>query len=346
MSQDMTISAAKIRDIVGLYDSLVASMVAFAAVVWVASAAAQNPPSKQKKDRESFARQPDELNRSRHEIDAPDGARAYDGQKAAKALDTSDAPAASDLSAEHLEKLKQSVLPHIVRVVARKPSQSLFHREATLYFGHAVWVERKQSTSRPALLTTWTWLDSAETVYLVPDELPLPTGDNPSARVIAKGTRMAESTDHNLHRWFDKHGSALVELQVEQHKEQFNLCLLTPPASERASEGIEVVEDIEAAGSRLYGVTTYGDSPLSRVEVIPKPAEPKSISYYFATDFAMAWGGPIVTSKGTLFSINAMRHPRQEGLNLTVPPNALGEFLRSTESDTPGSAKQTSDAKK
>lgn len=225
---------------------------------------------------------------------------------------------------EDLKRLGELLKPRVVEVVAIYMPPQPYRQVPMLYRGHAIWVSAKDNGAAPVLVTTHDWLKDAREIYMVPSSMA--RQDNAKLGHVNIVTLESMGVNKELER-FEANKGKYLPLTLEQPDKWRNLTGLKG-AKGLPSTGLKLLDLDSVPLGYLYGYSPIAGGGVIPTTLLQTPPEQEALSYYWQTTYNAILGAPLVNEDGEVVLLNAMLHPRANGLSLAIPPGALRYHVR------------------
>lgn len=234
---------------------------------------------------------------------------------------------------QDLKRLDVILRPRVVEIIAEQLPPQPYRQVPMLYHGHAVLVSAKADGSDPVLISTYDWLQSAQSIYMVPPQLSAANATQDkratSAPIVSLNAMSADKAQERFKRERDKY----IPLKLERPDKWRNLTGLSG-FKDLPATGLKLLDLEHTAVGYLYGFSPLemgGPVPTTMIQQAPKE---EALAYYWQTTLNAVLGAPLVDGDGELVILNAMRHPSQPGISLAIPPKALRHHVRALQGIT------------
>ncbi len=228
-----------------------------------------------------------------------------------------------------LAKLDELARPLVYKLAALRTPPKPYRQDPMVFKGHASWLSARADGASPLLVTSSSWLDGADSVFILPPDPRQPRGGVQGGSVSAKFVSFETSRPGQEARDLLARKGELVELVVVRRDAQRNLALLAPKeagALERPARGLTLFPFRERPIAHLFGVSPAASTLLSHAQLAGRPAHP-GLQYYLSSTFSALFGAPLVSTEGEVLTITAGLDPDRPGVSLVVPPGSLSAFV-------------------
>ncbi|MFU8804308.1 MAG: hypothetical protein ACNA8W_10900 [Bradymonadaceae bacterium] len=242
------------------------------------------------------------------------------------------------LSGEAMLETRNEVAQRTFEIIALVQPARPYRQTPMIYRGHAVWLSAKDDRSEPVLISTHDWLESAESYFLVPAGVETPDhplgsqkGASNSGQQAPFRTLESVTSGGMDFRWLERHKSSLIELELVRGDRHRNLSAFRAGKDGQLKGPATGLQIFNARGQLPPQV--FGFSPFMSGELIPalfiadEPSH-ESLAFYMQTTFPGILGAPIVSPRGHVIAMGAVRNPHKPEITLAIPPTSIMAFVK------------------
>jgi hypothetical protein len=234
---------------------------------------------------------------------------------------------------DELKKIVEHVDRRVVQVVSVQTPPRPYRQVPMVHYGHALWITPPDG-GKPVLVSPLSWLQEADAVYIMPDEIAEDTDADANWKTRRR-TLNSVTAGSRGEEWLEDHRKKLIP--VEPHRPDKHRNLVTLVIGEQAenkkkvvtvpSSGLELFDVKNKALFRLYGYTPFFGTSLTQTTMLPTHPDDTALAFYWQTSYPAILGAPLVSQDGKLVAINTFRHPKEEARFLAIPTGAIASYL-------------------
>lgn len=230
-----------------------------------------------------------------------------------------------------LNSLQKMLHGQVHEVIALVTPPRPYRQVPMVYRGHAVWISAHKDQRTPLLISTLDWLGTAQEIYIIPIGKAMPSKSTTAikkTKYVTLRSVSSRSKDEDLKR-IQAQKKHYVRVKLKHKDTSRNLVVLEGyPNAKRPAKGLALFN----AKTTPLGYA-YGYSPIQHVGLVPTtvmPTMPKeeALQFYVQTTFSGILGAPVVSDKGELVALNAIRHPTKPTITLAVPIGPLIDYTK------------------